>query len=150
MKINIRKMQPEDCSALAQIDKEAFSEPLSEQGFMREYSNESSYTIVAVCGEEIIGYCNLWNICGEVTLNNIAVRKEYRGEGAGSYLLEKALAHFSSCDFITLEVRKSNAAAIGLYEKYGFRTVGERKNFYRLPTEDALLMTLFCSDITNE
>lgn len=150
MKIHIRKLAPEDCSALAEIDRQAFTEPLSEQGFMREYSNERSYTLVAVCDEKIIGYCNLWNICGEVTLNNIAVREDLRGEGVGSYLLEKALAHFSDCDFITLEVRKSNAAAIGLYEKYGFKTVGERKDFYRLPTEDALLMTLFCIDITNE
>lgn len=147
MKIHIREMTAEDCGRLAALDRTIFSEPLSEQGFMRELSNVNSTTFVAEADEKIVGYCNLWNICGEVTLNNIAVDASLRGEGIGSRLLEAALTRFLGCDFITLEVRKSNSAAIAMYEKYGFIKVGERKNFYRLPDEDAVLMTIICEEI---
>ena len=49
----------------------------------------------------------------------------------------------NKCEFISLEVRKSNIPAIKLYEKFGFEKVGTRKDFYRKPQEDALIYTLF-------
>lgn len=147
MNIKIREIIPIDCTALAQLDKDIFSEPLSEQGFLNEINNPNSYTVVALHNEMIIGYCNFWGICGEITLNNIAVSVKYQGKGIGKLLLENALGklndRYGEYDFITLEVRTSNATAISLYEKYGFEIVGERKNFYKLPTENALLMTKF-------
>ena len=66
-----------------------------------------------------------------------------RRQGVGTALLKIAImtADVNSTEFISLEVRESNAAAIALYEALGFEEMGRRKNFYRRPQEDALIMT---------
>ena len=76
-----------------------------------------------------------------MSINNIAVSENYRRKGIARALLQKMLSDLSGADSVTLEVRKSNAAAIALYESFGFERVGERRGFYEKPTEDALLMT---------
>ena len=76
-----------------------------------------------------------------MSINNIAVSENYRRKGIARALLQKMLSDLSCADSVTLEVRKSNAAAIALYESFGFEHVGERRGFYEKPTEDALLMT---------
>lgn len=138
----IRDMQPQDCAVLADIDKQVFSTPLSERGFEREFTNPDATTLIAERDGEVIGYANLWNICGEVTLNNIAVIRTERSNGAGTQLMREAFLRFSGCDFITLEVRASNEGAIRFYKRFGFVQVGKRRNFYDKPVEDALLMTI--------
>ncbi|MBR4555058.1 MAG: ribosomal protein S18-alanine N-acetyltransferase [Ruminococcus sp.] len=142
----LRDMQLADCAAVAEIDKSCFSIPLSKEGYEREYTNPNSTTIVAERDGRIIGFANVWNICGDVTLNNIAVIEEERSNGVGSMLLREVLARYAGCDFVTLEVRRSNEGAIKLYKSFGFRQVGIRKDFYDLPKEDALLMTVFLED----
>ena len=142
----IRDMRPEDCEAVAALDKEAFSKPMSVQGYEREYTNPNSTTLIAELDGRVIGFANLWNICGDVSLNNIAVTASERSKGAGTALIREALMRFAGCDFITLEVRKSNEGAIRFYKRFGFRQVGIRKDFYDLPTEDALLMTVCLED----
>ena len=79
---------------------------------------------------------------GQIT--NIAVLSEHRGKGFGEAVLLYLIAQARTrgCEMISLEVRASNAAAIGLYEKHGFGVRGRRKRFYRNPTEDALVMIL--------
>ncbi|MBO7520008.1 MAG: GNAT family N-acetyltransferase [Clostridia bacterium] len=76
-------------------------------------------------------------------MNNIAVKEKRRGTGVGSLLLDRAVtfARAENLGFLSLEVRKSNAAAISLYEKLGFRVEGERKGFYDDPKEDGIIMT---------
>lgn len=138
----IRDMLPQDCAVLADIDKQVFSIPLSERGFEREFTNPDSTTLIAELDGRVIGYANLWNICGEVTLNNIAVIESERSNGAGTQLMRELFLRFSGCDFITLEVRASNEGAIRFYKRFGFVQVGKRKNFYDKPVEDALLMTI--------
>lgn len=147
-KFSIREANADDCKALATLDSRIFSEPLSENGFHAELSNALSTTLVALKDGIVIGYCNFWNVCGEVTLNNIAVDEAFRKRSIGSALLRSMFTYMGVCDFITLEVRKSNEGAIKLYKRFGFETVGERKNFYRMPTEDALLMTIFSEKIS--
>ncbi len=144
--IVIRDMRPEDCCAVAELDKECFSRPMSVQGYEREYTNPDSTTLIAELDGRVIGFANLWNICGDVTLNNLAVTASERSKGAGSALMREALTRFSGCDFVTLEVRASNEGAIRFYKRFGFRQVGLRKDFYDLPTEDALLMTVYLED----
>lgn len=143
----IRDMKPQDCALLAELDKQVFSIPLSERVFEREFTNPDSTTLVAETDGRVIGYANLWNICGEVTLNNIAVIESERSKGAGTLLMREALSRFSGCDFITLEVRASNDGAIRFYKRFGFVQVGKRKNFYDKPVEDALLMTVALGDV---
>lgn len=80
----------------------------------------------------------------ELHVNNVAIRPEFRGRGLGSTLLQTTLneARTRSARIAQLEVRAANEAAQRLYQRCGFEVVGRRKNYYREPTEDALLMSL--------
>ena len=84
-------------------------------------------------------------VAGETVLGNVAVAPEFRRQGIADALLEALCARAAALDlaFLTLEVRASNAPAIALYRKHGFQTVGQRRNYYQKPDEDALLMTWF-------
>ena len=72
-------------------------------------------------------------------VTNVAVLCDYRRQGIAEKLISRAMEN--DMDFITLEVRKSNAPAIALYEKAGFEAVGIRPKFYSNPDEDAVIMT---------
>ena len=90
----------------------------------------------------VIGYAGLNTVLDEGYINNIAVEEAARKHGVASALLD-VFVRFAAVNlaFLTLEVRKSNAPAIGLYEKFGFQQVGIRKGFYSHPREDAIIMT---------
>ena len=87
-------------------------------------------------------------IADELHVNNVAVRPEFRGRGLGSILLQTTLdqGRLRHAKIAQLEVRASNTAAQSLYRRCGFEVVGRRKNYYRAPTEDALLMSLSFGD----
>lgn len=142
--IKIREMVLADCSPLSQLDRVVFSEPLSEKGFEHELENKNALTLVAESDGRTAGYINIWSVCGEVSINNIAVAEEFRRRGIGKLLMQTAFdsleKRFGKCEIAMLEVRESNFSAISMYEKFGFEKVGVRKNFYRKPTENAILM----------
>jgi ribosomal-protein-alanine N-acetyltransferase len=79
----------------------------------------------------------------ELHINNIGVREESRRRGLGAALLAAALEEGAGrgARLAVLEVRAGNAAAQALYRRFGFEVVGERKNYYRAPIENALVMT---------
>lgn len=143
--IVIEKFSGEHLKKLAELEKICFSVPWSEAGLQAELSNNFARFFVAAVNEEVAGYIGAHNVLGEVYITNVAVFPEYRKMGVATALIDALVS--SACaensDFVTLEVRKSNNSAITLYEKTGFKTVGERKNFYENPTEDALLMTYY-------
>lgn len=137
----VRFMKEEDVKGVAEVEKECFTSPWSKKSLEEELENPRASFLVAVVGKEIAGYMGTISVCGECSVTNIAVKENYRNKGIASALLQRAILN-SLClgdEFITLEVRKSNSPAISLYEKFGFRKMGERKNFYRLPTEDAYI-----------
>lgn len=130
-------------SQIAEIEKLCFSAPWTENSIREELTNEVAHFIAAVSGETVLGYIGVHEICGEAYIDNIAVHPDYRRMGLGERLLYEAQngAAERKCEFISLEVRKSNAPAIALYEKQGYNIAGERKNFYTDPGEDGLIMT---------
>ena len=87
----------------------------------------------------VVGYGGLWKIEGEAHISTIATHPKHRGHGFGELLLAGMFgkAMRLNADFIVLEVRVSNAVAQGLYQKYGFRRYGRRRNYYRSDNEDA-------------
>lgn len=129
---------------IAQIEKECFSAPWSEESIKAELQNENAHFIVALSGEKVLGYIGVHEIVGEAYVANVAVSRKYRRFGIASALLGEAEkgAKERGCEFISLEVRKSNVPAISLYEKRGYTVRGVRKNFYSDPTEDGIIMTL--------
>ena len=98
--------------------------------------------------EKLLGYIGANNICGEVYITNVAVNSACRGKSYGKKLVNHLLKQsgLEKALFVTLEVRKSNANAISLYEKCGFKKIGERKNFYSKPTEDASIYTYYLEE----
>ena len=145
----IMPMKAEHVAAIAELEKLCFSAPWTEEGIAEELENENAHFLCAESGEKILGYIGVHEVCGEAYIDNVAVHPDYRRFGLGEKLLQAAQenAFGRGCDFISLEVRKSNVGAISLYKKLGYQTVGERKNFYTDPAEDAVIMTLKECDI---
>jgi ribosomal-protein-alanine N-acetyltransferase len=137
-------MDRELAEQVAQIERNCFSHPWTEEMLLEELDNLLSSWICAL-GENgvVLGYAGLSVVAGEGYINNIAVRQEYRKQGVASALLDVFLrfAQAQNLEFLTLEVRLSNQAAKGLYMKHGFAQVGRRKDYYDDPREDAILMT---------
>ena len=90
----------------------------------------------------VAAFCTVWVVLDEIHINNLAVRPECRGGGVGRALLEFVLRLGAGLGArrATLEVRRSNHAALKLYESLGFHEAGVRKNYYAGPVEDALIL----------
>ncbi len=146
--VTIRQMEFGDIKNLAELDKVCFSVPWSEESFRDEAENKLATYYVAEKGGELVGYIGYWTVVDEGHITNIAVAPWARRQKIASALLEKAVK--SSCakglSLLTLEVRRSNLPAKNLYGSFGFLVLGERKNYYHSPTEDALIMTLMLGD----
>lgn len=133
-----------DIPAVAAIEKNSFSRPWSEKGF--EDSLKLPDTIFLVAEEElskeILGYIGMYVSFDEGEITNVAVAESAQRQGIGKALVQGMLERAKEAGVcrIVLEVRRSNAAAIHVYETSGFAAVGIRKGFYELPREDAWIM----------
>jgi ribosomal-protein-alanine N-acetyltransferase len=143
----IRRMREDDLPAVRAIEGLSFSNPWSDNTFRGEIQNmpvSSPLVVVRRPGEEVVGYIVYWQIRDDVQVNNIAVHPECRGLGLGEAMMRFAIAKVraAGAEFMTLEVRQSNAAAVALYKKLGFEVLGTRKNYYTKPDEDAYVLGL--------
>lgn len=140
-------MRREDLPEVLAIENLSFSEPWTEDMFLHELSAEGvTHVLVARSdegsGPRIVGFLCAWIVAGELQINNIAVHPGYRRRGVASQLLAEMLcrAKVMGAKAGYLEVRASNEAANALYQRYGFRQIGRRRNYYERPREDAILM----------
>lgn len=138
----IRKMQVPDLPQVTAIENKTFSQPWSEQGFWQALSMPGNYYVVAEQEGKIVGYCGYYGTLDEGEITNVAVDEEFRCRGIGYEMVGQLLkdAKAQGIGRMVLEVRLSNVSAIHVYEKLGFIRLGVRKNFYEMPTEDALIM----------
>lgn len=150
--MNIEPMQEKHIREIAELERVSFSVPWSEDGLRSELTNETAHFLVASAENKVLGYIGVHEICGEAYITNVAVFPEYRRLGIGETLIDAAThgAKQRNCDFISLEVRISNVPAIELYKKEGYNIVGQRKNFYSNPTEDAYIMTRYLKDVETQ
>ena len=138
----IVKMKEGHVSSVAKLEKICFSDPWSENSVASELNNKLALWLVAEEADSVAGYIGS-QTCGEESdVMNVAVHPDFRRRGIAeslvNTLVEELKAIGSRC--LTLEVRASNAPAIALYEKLGFAEIGRRKNYYRNPREDALIL----------
>lgn len=147
-KAEISPMSEADIEEIAEIEKECFSSPWSENALRSELSNDGAVFLTAKIGGETAGYLGMHTVLDECYIANVAVKNKFRRCGIGFTLLDSAekTALDKGCSFISLEVRVSNIPAIKLYEKRGYISQGQRKNFYSNPTENALIMTKIFSE----
>ena len=144
----IRRMTKEDIPQAAEIEKQCFSEPWSENAYRSCFAGdgEQCWFYAAVSGKDpavLLGIIGLSRMGDDGEISNVAVLPQWRRNGLARALLERAIRDGESLyglqDF-TLEVRAGNQAAIRLYESEGFREEGRRPDFYRNPTEDARIL----------
>ena len=138
----IEKMNASHVPQIAELEKVCFADPWSVTSIETELTSRLSLWYVAMEGDKVVGYVGSQTVIDESDVMNIAVHPDFRRQGIGEALLETladALREKGSRG-LTLEARVSNTPAVSLYEKAGFRQVGLRKNYYRNPKEDALIL----------
>lgn len=138
----ISRMQPDDVLEVAALERQIFSLPWSEKGFLDSLNSPDTLYLTVRKDRRLIGYCGFLQSLDEADITNVAVSEEFRGRGVGYQMLKTLMdeGRQRGVKRYTLEVRISNASALRLYEKLGFSSVGVRKNFYELPKEDAVIM----------
>ena len=140
--IQIVMMTAEHVPAVAALEICCFSDPWSEKSVASELTNPLSYWLVAVEGDTVVGYVGSQTVIDETDMMNIAVHPDHRRCGIAKALIEALIQGLkergSRC--LTLEVRASNTPAISLYTELGFLEAGRRKNYYRNPKEDAMIL----------
>lgn len=136
-----RSMKKTDLTAVAEIERNVFSRPWSENAFATALEQDTLF-IVALDRDTIVGYCGMYCAFEEGEITNVAVMPELHNQGIGKamlgYLLEQALKR--GITRLILEVRISNENAIHLYQSLGFKNCGIRRDPYELPVEDGMIM----------
>lgn len=127
------------------LEQACFSHPWSRESIEEELCNPQAVIYAALENGVVIGYIGMQFVLDEGYVLNVAVEKAHRNRGIGSALIQTLVTHCKKENFafLTLEVRAGNRTAQSLYGKFGFIKVGDRKNYYTQPAEDAVLMTLF-------
>ncbi len=141
--VTLRSGLSGDVDAMAAIEVAAFSDPWPTSAFhdlLR--AAHARVTVATDANDETVGYCVLLFAADEAEIANIAVSPRLRRNGIAAQLLDDALvaAKLLGAADVFLEVRMSNRSARGLYGSRGFAQVGRRPSYYRLPTEDALVL----------
>lgn len=142
MKIVVRELRDEDVAGLAEIEAASFSMPWSEQAFRDLLSRPYCKYVVALADGKLAGCSGFTDICHVANIDNVVVAPTLRGRGIAQAMLRELIrqGEADGVEAFTLEVRVGNAAAIHLYEKFGFVSEGIRPGFYEKPTEDADIM----------
>lgn len=142
MELVIKPLTEEYVDAVCVLEEEAFSMPWHRESFLEMINNKDACYLVGLVEETVAASCGLRNIVGDGEITNVVTSANMRKKGIGRNMLLKLMEEGTKMgvEAFTLEVRKSNAPAIHLYESLGFVTEGIRKNFYEEPQEDALIM----------
>ncbi len=140
--ITIEPMTAAHVAAIAGLETLCFSDPWSENSIASELDNTLALWLVAMDEDTLCGYVGSQSVLGETDMMNIAVAPAYRRHGIAQMLIDSLVAQLKAQGnhSLTLEVRASNTPAVSLYEKQGFSQIGIRKNYYRNPREDALIL----------
>lgn len=143
--MKIEKMTKEHLEAVYIIETECFSHPWSRESLESEIGNKTSHFLVAIENDEVLGYIGMSIVIDEGYIFNVAVKENSRKKGVATALINELVTYGkkNNFSFITLEVRESNEPARLLYSKFGFIKVGERKDYYTDPKENAILMTKY-------
>jgi ribosomal-protein-alanine N-acetyltransferase len=141
--VTLEPMTVDDLDDVLTIERASFQTPWSRGAFRYELTqNRVARCSVVRCGRRLAGYLCLWEIGHEIHVTNLATHPDLRRRGIARVLLGAVLqdAQGRGVDLAFLEVRPTNAQALGLYERFGFRVIGRRKGYYFDTGEDALVM----------
>ena len=141
MNIKIKKMNLNDLEMIRDILITEFDNFWNYNILKEELQNENSSYIVAKLGSKIVGFAGIKIIMDEADIMNIVTKKSHRNQGIGTLLLENLILLSKELNLISLslEVNEENIPAIHLYEKFGFKNIGIRKNYYQ--DKNGIIMT---------
>ena len=145
--IRYRKMQPKDTQAVFEMNEAYFHESWTKAAIEKILTDSTMLYITAVDeNDEPVGYCGLYQVLDEGNITQVAVHESMRGMRIGTGLMKELLeaGDENGIRFYTLEVRAKNQSAIALYEAAGFEQAGIRKNYYKNPDEDGIIMNRIC------
>lgn len=141
----IRTMQEIDLDAVMLIEPTIYSHPWTRGNFL-DSLHAGHHAWVMTQGDEVIGYAVLMIVLDEAQLLNLSIAASFQKQGLGSTLLNHVMTQAVSleADYMFLEVRASNVAAIALYQHVGFKQVSVRRGYYPADSgrEDAIIMRL--------
>lgn len=139
-----RLSTPGDLDGVLAIEAASFNNPTTREWYEGELKRPEVCFIYVLRTEDqpVAGFCAFWRVAEQLHINNLAIRPELRGQGLGSRLLQAVIAEAAhlGASHLTLEVRRSNVAALRLYDRAGFSQAGVRPNYYTQPIEDALVL----------
>ena len=140
--LKIRPMLESDVDSITLLETRIFPDPWPKSAFLEELDKDYRGVIIADINGIISGYASYIISYGEAHLTNVAVEPKYRGKSIAKKLLNAILdiAKKADCEYVFLDVRPTNTAAISLYQKFGFAELYRRPNYYRNPVEDAVVM----------
>ena len=140
--MTITEMNATHVAQVAELEKICFADPWSEKSVASELDNKWALWLVVVEDDVVTGYIGSQTSIDETDVMNVAVHPDCRRRGIAESLIIRLVEELKKrgSHALMLEVRASNAPAIALYEKLGFFEIGRRKNYYRNPREDALIM----------
>ncbi len=136
----IRKLEAEEAEWAAELEAACFPDPWSRESLAEGLGAGRLFCLLAEQAGQPTGYCLAQLVLDEGELLRIGVAPSARRRGIGRALLREL---WSQCPQIAswyLEVREGNLPAVSLYRQAGFVPSGIRKNYYRDPVENALLM----------
>ena len=137
------KVGGEHLESLARLESLCFAHPMSLDNLKMLLPDGIGDGFVMLDDkDEAVAYGGVIFVLDEGQILNIATHPDHRRRGYGRIIMDSILelARERSISFVTLEVRESNAAAIGLYESLGFYEVGRLKGYYDTPKEDGLIL----------
>ena len=141
----VRNLTEEDLDRLIEIEHAAYPFPWT-RGIFADCIRVGYDCTGLQVGPALVGYTIQSLAAGENHLLNLCIAPEWQGNGYGNLMLDHAirLAVEKNCSSMFLEVRPSNPAGMGLYERKGFSIVGQRSGYYRSADgrEDAMVMRL--------
>jgi len=138
----VRPARAADLETVVAIERASFADPWAPRAFSDALADHGLLFLVAESEQGVAGYVIAWFVAGDGEIANLAVAPPARGQGVGAALLDAALRVGRDCGTrcVFLEVRESNAVARALYQSRRFLEVGRRRGYYRLPTEDAIVL----------
>jgi len=135
---------PGDIDGILAVEDASFTNPWTREMYLNELANVGvAYFFVARDEtRQIVGFCSFWHVADELHFNNLAVLPAWRRRGVASAILWRVLAKGAELGATRaiLEVRRSNHAALALYERFGFTVAGTRRGYYTSPPEDAFVL----------
>jgi len=140
----IEPMKKDHLPSVVALERDCHLSSRGEEGYLKLLEDEQWLLLIVRVPAKIVAVFSAQIVADELQIDNIAVAEDFRQKGVGTILLTKALEEAKEKGVVSaiLEVRSGNLAAIRLYERRGFAVVGRRKDYYRDPPDDALLMSL--------